>query len=160
MRRKCEESPPGPGDPPFLSFFAPPRGARVSYLEIARAALARSRGAAAPEVPSPPPVLPDLTRVLGLSLEAFEQAGLTLEIRVSFLEVSLFFVSSSLEGDSLSREGISRGRIWTAHELRDVLRLPPDHVPTIARAKALYGGEVVAVLPCEVSEESEVSPWE
>ena len=63
-----------------------------------------------------------------------------LEIRVSFLDVSLFFVSSSLEGDSLSHEGISRGRIWTAHELRDVLTIPPDQVPTIALAKAL-GGE-------------------
>jgi hypothetical protein len=82
-----------------------------------------------------------------------------LEIRVSFLDVSLFFVSSSLEGDSLSHEGISRGRIWTAHELRDVLTIPPDQVPTIARAKAFWGGEVAAVLPREESEVSEVSPW-
>lgn len=159
MRRKCEESPPGRGTPPFLSFFAPPRGAAVSYLDIARAALARSRGETVPTAPAPASGLPDLTGVLGLSLEAFEHARMTLEIHVSFLEVSLFFVSSSLEGDSLSREGISRGRIWTAHELQDVLRIPSDQVPTIARAKALYGGEVVAVTPREVSEESEVSPW-
>jgi hypothetical protein len=37
--------------------------------------------------------------------------------------------------------------------------VPPDYVPTIARAKALYDGDVVAVLPREESEGSEVSPW-
>jgi len=45
----------------------------------------------------------------------------------------------------LTREGLSRGRIWTALELMDLLGLTPEQVKTIARAKAEFAGEIVAV---------------
>jgi hypothetical protein len=125
----------------------------MNYLDIARKALAQAAAST-----QPPPSLPAdpslLSALLPLSLEAFEQTGMTLEIRVPFLDVTLFFCSSS-HLTVLLAQGISRGRIWTTSELEDVLQLPPDHVPTIAIAKALYGGDVIAVRPREISEESE-----
>jgi hypothetical protein len=84
-----------------------------------------------------------------------------LEIRVPFLTDTLFFVSSLNEVSPLLSEGITRGRIWTANELNDLFNTPglgPRGRLKIALARALFDGEVIAVLRREVSEESEVSP--
>ncbi len=89
------------------------------------------------------------------------------EIRVSFLDDTLFFVLSEQEVSLLHNEGISRGRIWTLRELTDLHPAPSRTWLTVAKVKAMFGGDVMdvrrerseeshSVNPCgEESEESE-----
>src|SRR5262245_34354979 len=95
------------------------------------------------------------------SLSDFRQEGSIIEIRVPYLDVTLFFVPTEREVFLLQNEGISRGRIWTTDELLDVLSIGSmtrDQVAQVARAKAALAGDVVNVIRREVSEESVVSP--
>lgn len=67
-----------------------------------------------------------------------------------WLKVMLWFVPTGTDAEALALEGVSRGRVWTARELRDLLTTPgltTDEVQTIARAKVEFGGEVVEVRP-------------
>ncbi len=106
--------------------------------------------------PSPPgPNRPDsrgfaeaVTRFLGMPLHQFAREGAFLEIEVPWLEVTLFFVPTEADMRTLTMEGISRGRVWTARELMDLLAIPrltPQQAQTVALAKLEFGGEVVAV---------------
>jgi hypothetical protein len=84
--------------------------------------------------------------------------GDLLELRVSFLAVTLFFVSSEDDVLPLLQEGISRGRIWTLGELTDLFSIPnltSIGRLTIATARAMFDGEVVSVTRCELGEQSE-----
>jgi len=59
-------------------------------------------------------------------------------------------VPTKTDARSLVRQGVSRGRVWTARELMDVMNIPTltqNEVATIAMAKAEFGGEVVVVRP-------------
>jgi hypothetical protein len=71
-----------------------------------------------------------------------------LEVRVSWLPVTLWFVPDEVAAEALVTEGVSRGRVWTAHELVDLLRIPDltkAGVRTVAMAKLEFLGEVVRV---------------
>ena len=101
------------------------------------------------------------THLLGMPLDVFESKSSILKIRVPFLVVTLFFVSTSNEVKTLSKEGISRGRIWTARELIDLLSIPmltQDNLTSVARAKVIFDGDLAEIRQRELSEESELSP--
>lgn len=84
-------------------------------------------------------------RELAMSLDVFEQEGLSMEIAVAWFEKTLWFVPTRAEAEILTKEGISRGVIWTARELIDLLAIPSltkEHVKQIATAKAIFQGTV------------------
>jgi hypothetical protein len=86
-------------------------------------------------------------RVAQMSLEQFQQTGFFLEVRVSWLPTTLWFVPSSEHADVLVKQGISRGRIWTAAELGMLWSLPErtrDRACTIGTVKTELDGEVVS----------------
>ena len=100
--------------------------------------------------PRPPLDAALLARLLGMPLDRFEREGCPLEVRVPWLPVTLWFIPTEADGDALAREGVSRGRIWTARELAALLAisgLTAEQPQTIARAKLEFGGEVVEVRP-------------
>lgn len=90
-----------------------------------------------------------IVRLLEIPLGRFELEGCPMEVRAGWFQETLWWVPTEKDAGELMREGVSRGRIWTAHELMDLLAIPiltKDQVWTIALAKAEFGGEVVGVL--------------
>lgn len=80
----------------------------------------------------------------------FAQHGGIHEVRVPGVPDTLFIVPTIEEGERLvALERVSRGRIWTARELADVLtaRLSPTDFSAVALAKLALDGEVVATMP-------------
>lgn len=70
---------------------------------------------------------------------------------------TLWFVSGSEEVQQLLSEGIRRGRIWSADELRRICQEPGlthEEVVGIARARQVFNAEILEVIPAE----SEVPP--
>ncbi len=70
-----------------------------------------------------PEIIASLTaeaETLAMPLDVFEARGAMAEIRVPWLPMTLWFVPSEREAAGLT--GISRGRIWTARELIDLIR--------------------------------------
>lgn len=93
-----------------------------------------------------------MARVLGMPLDVFSEQGVPLEIRVSWYGQTLWFVPSDRDAEALEREGISRGRIWTANELLDLLTVPnltADALRSVALAKLEFSGTAVAVRALE-----------
>jgi hypothetical protein len=136
----------------------------MSYLDMLKAARARRHqtGSSAEHVRDlRSERMEAWTRLLGLPLDVFETKSSIIEIRVPFLVVTLFFVSTDKEVKTLSREGISRGRIWTARELIDLLSIPmltQDNLTTVAQTKVVFDADLAEIRQCELSEESELSP--
>ena len=86
------------------------------------------------------------TQLMGMPLDLFAREGQLLEVRVPYLAQTLWFVPGESDAEGLTQEGISRGRIWTARELGDLLSfagLRPDDIKAVALAKIELGGEVV-----------------
>jgi hypothetical protein len=57
-------------------------------------------------------------------------------------------VPDERDAEALGREGVNRGRAWTARELRDVLAMADrasDAVRTITLAKLAVDGDVVEI---------------
>lgn len=94
--------------------------------------------------------LVDLTEILALPLDGFAREGQCLEVQVPWLDVTLWFVPEERDAQALGREGVGRGRIWTAEELMAVMALP-DHALEIVRRVALakheVEGDIVEVRP-------------
>lgn len=102
-------------------------------------------GAAEAAAPGP---LADAVRVLAMPLDTFAKAGQTLEIRVRWLDVTLFFVPDAAAGETLVTTGVGRGRIWTADELAMLMALPEHTTSTVQRlahAKLTLDGDIVEV---------------
>jgi len=90
----------------------------------------------------------ELPHLLSMPLGVFAREGQLLEVRVPYLAQTLWFVPGESDAEGLTQEGISRGRIWTARELADLLScagLSPNHVKAVALAKIELGGDVVEV---------------
>jgi hypothetical protein len=87
---------------------------------------------------------PEISRVLGLPVTQLDRL---LQVRVPWLPESLWFVPDEAAVEALVGDGVSRGRIWTAGELLDLLSLPTTKIEarTIAHAKVEFDGEVTAV---------------
>ncbi len=96
-----------------------------------------------------PEILASLTaeaETLAMPLEVFATRGAMVEVRVPWLPMTLWFVPSEREAALLT--GISRGRIWTARELIDVMSLAHRNrgtLQTIARVKLEFGGDIIGV---------------
>jgi hypothetical protein len=113
--------------------------------EAAYHAILRRLGVESPTT-TPSPVL--VARLVAMPLLRFEREGCPLEVRVSWLSVTLWFAPTETDAEALSQEGISRGRIWTARELGDLLSIPTlttEQAQTIAQAKVEFGGQVIKV---------------
>ena len=89
-------------------------------------------------------------QVLDMSLDEFAQGGLQVELRVPGCKQTIWWVSTSRNAEKLMQDGIGRGRIWTAEELRrvwDMGSLEQEHAQTLARIKAQLGCELTALGP-------------
>lgn len=96
--------------------------------------------------PAPDPAM--VARLLRLPLGRFAREGRSLEIRVPWHPETFWFVPSEAAAEALVREGVSRGRVWTARELLDLLTVPgltKEQARTVALVKATFAGEVVEV---------------
>jgi hypothetical protein len=84
------------------------------------------------------------------TLSEFGRGHLGIELRVPYLEETLWFVPSNAFAAQLVSEGIGRGRIWTARELQDLASIPaiprPD-LERIVRLKTVFGADIVEVKP-------------
>lgn len=92
---------------------------------------------------------PEKEPVLGMRLSQFQAHGAPIQILVPGLAETLWFVPGEAHVDALVGEGVRRGRIWTAAELRVVAGSPEagrDEVLTLARVKAWFDGDLVTVL--------------
>jgi len=91
-------------------------------------------------------------RLLDLPLSEFASRGCSIEVEVPGLDQTLWFVPNEESAKTLEREGIQRGRTWTAHELIDLLtapRITHEDIVSVARAKNAFSAEVVDVRPAE-----------
>jgi tubulysin polyketide synthase-like protein len=91
---------------------------------------------------------PDPSRLLAMPLDAFAAAGQMLEVHVPWWPDRLWFVPDAPAAAILTHEGMSRGRIWTAGELADLLSIPgltKEGVQRVAEARIAFDGDVVAV---------------
>ncbi|MBI3455461.1 MAG: hypothetical protein HY002_06710 [Candidatus Rokubacteria bacterium] len=136
LRRLGVEPVPATAPPEALSM----RGAET-IPELPRAI----PGPLEPERHEPPPWAP----LLALPLPDFAKAGQSLEVRVAWWPEPLWFVPDESAAEGLVAEGISRGVIWTARELLDLLALSPtpETAQTIARARAAFDGEILDLQP-------------
>lgn len=88
--------------------------------------------------------------LLAMSLDRFVREGQLVEVRVPWLEITLWFVPEERDAEMLGREGVKRGRVWTARELLAVMTLPartPATVRTLALAKVELDSDLVDVQP-------------
>jgi TubC N-terminal docking domain len=79
---------------------------------------------AVPVATSPPPPTSspaEVARVLGLPLSQLDRM---LEVRVTWLPATLWFIPDEAAIEVLVAEGVSRGRIWTAGELLELMATP------------------------------------
>jgi len=84
---------------------------------------------------------PSLLRLMGRA----EDAQCCLEVQVPGLGDTLWFVPTDHDVDRLVAEGISRGRVWTAKELRTLItapRLAHEDALSIARTKLAFDATV------------------
>lgn len=87
----------------------------------------------------------ELTTILAMPLDRFARDGQLLEVRVPWLDVTLWFVPEEREAEALVRDGVSRGRVWTAPELMDVMAISKrtsEALQTIALAKLALDGDI------------------
>lgn len=87
---------------------------------------------------------------LGMPLDVFQCAGASLEVRVPWLDVTLWMVPTDRDVAGLMAEGIRRGRIWTAAELMDLMAIAertPETVKTVTHAKLEMDGGITEVRP-------------
>ena len=88
--------------------------------------------------------------LLQMPLDQFEREGPLIEIKVPGFPETLWFAPGDREREILVVRGISRGRIWTAHELMDLWKIPSltrEQAQTLARIKADFDAEVISIEP-------------
>ena len=92
--------------------------------------------------------------VLNLSLDEFAAQDHSIELAVPWLEDTIWFVPRAEHIDNLISDGIHRGRIWTARELKDLSSIPSlteQDLVALSRLKLAFGGEVLSVAADETS---------
>jgi hypothetical protein len=90
----------------------------------------------------------DLMAILAMPLDQFAREGQCLEARVSWHTETLWFVPDERDAAALGREGVSRGRVWTARELAALMALSDQTLTTartLALAKCAIDGDIVEV---------------
>ena len=96
-----------------------------------------------------PTVLSALEReseILSLTLSQFEQQHHAIEVLVPGFDKTLWFAPTEAHAGRLAADGVSRGRIWTVAELRNVTRFDNHTLVRIARLKAEFGAEIVGIV--------------
>lgn len=132
-------------------------------LEAVEAALAvaarllEQRAPASPQAiqaseltPSGPRHVAEALPFLAMPLDMFALAGASLEVRIPWLNVTLWMAPTDRDAAALMAEGIGRGRIWTAGELIGLMAIAdrtPEVVKTVTHAKLELDGEVTQVRP-------------
>jgi hypothetical protein len=89
-----------------------------------------------------------LTGILAIPLDEFAANGELLEVRVPWLDVTLWFVPEERDAEALVRDGVNRGRVWTATELMAVMAIggrTSEALRPIALAKLTFDGDIAAV---------------
>lgn len=126
----------------------------MSYLELAKRVEAGLRGEKpldainAVNAKTAPHHFGAALPYLFMPLDEFQTRGCLLEIRVPWLDVTLWFVPSEADAEALAREGVSRGRVWTANELINLMSISDETsgmVRTLAHAKLTMAGEIFEV---------------
>jgi hypothetical protein len=86
-------------------------------------------------------------RIAAALLDDFALHGDVHEVRVPGVDKTQFIVATVADVNRLAGEGITRGRIWTARELADLLRssATAQDFAAVALAKLALDGDVVAV---------------
>ncbi len=87
----------------------------------------------------------DSTGLSAMTIQEFGKCHYILPVQSTVLGHLAYFASSPEEIKRLLKRGIPRGSIWSARELRLLLRLPglaPGALPRIAEAKELFNGIV------------------
>ena len=85
---------------------------------------------------------------LAMSLDDFATRGAALEISVTWLDVTLWLVPGERDAQALVLDGVARGRIWTSHELGDLMTVAdrtPERVKVITHAKVEMDGDLVTI---------------
>ena len=124
--------------------------------EAAYRSILRRRGA---ELPPPPPE--EVARLLAMSFDVFARDGQPIEVRVPWLDVTIWMVPTDRDAPALIAEGIHRGRIWTATELMQFMVIgdrTPETVKTVTHAKLVLDGEIIEVRP-RVSDAGSAGDW-
>jgi hypothetical protein len=106
------------------------------------------RDAAAPSRGNLVPERFDIAGLLAMPLDRFAREGHCLEVRVAWHHETLWFVPDERDAAALGREGVGRGRVWTARELMDLMTLSDltlATVRTLALAKCVIDGDIVEV---------------
>jgi hypothetical protein len=124
----------------------------MSYLALAKQARALGRahvsGLGAALDAGTPGAAALLANFLPMPLREFAHRGAPIAVRVPWYTDILWFVPSEAEVVLLERDGVQRGRIWTAAELLELLSLPRsgiERVITLALAKLEFRGDIVMV---------------
>jgi hypothetical protein len=102
-----------------------------------------------PELRPNDPAFADMVAgLLGMPLDQYVRTGAPVEVRVAWHSETLWFVPDERDAVALGREGVGRGRIWTARELMDLMALSDLTVATVrtlALAKCAIDGDIVEV---------------
>mgnify|MGYP001404289788 CR=1 FL=1 len=121
-----------------LSALAARLGTRPGMTPAQREAVGRASA----------PGATDLMAILAMPLDQFAREGQCLEIRVAWHTETLWFVPDGRDAAALQRDGVGRGRVWTARELAELLALSDQTlttVRTVALAKCAIDGDIVEV---------------
>lgn len=89
-----------------------------------------------------------VARLVGMPVDRYEHDGAPLEARVPWHGETVWFVPDDRQAEALGREGVSRGRIWTAAALIALMALPdptPEIVQRLPLAKHAVDGDIVEV---------------
>ena len=87
-------------------------------------------------------------RLFELSLDDFAEQDYYIELAVPWLEETIWFVPRADFINDLVRDGVCRGCIWTARELKDLSSIPSlteQDLVVLSRLKLAFGGEVLSV---------------
>ena len=87
--------------------------------------------------------------ILYLTLAEFERQDRAIEVLTDWYPVPIWFAPDDAAADELTRQGISRGQIWTTDELRKVTtpEISVEEIHLIATVKDEFSGKVTAVKP-------------
>jgi hypothetical protein len=127
---------------------------RIDHL-VGRLTTSAAPGRSGPAGGPPPELRPNdpafadmVAALLGMPLDRYARMGAPIEVRVPWLDVTLWFVPDERDAVALGREGVGRGRVWTARELMDLMTLSDltlETVRTLALAKCVIDGDIVEV---------------
>src|SRR5262249_38676356 len=84
--------------------------------------------------------------VLDIPLTVFAREGRPVHLEVPGLLETIWFVPIEADAGALQAEGVRRGRVWTAVELQELMRLPglaTDDAVTIARVRLAFNATVL-----------------